>query len=68
MQQIIADFTENCKKVVLAISEGLIAPLTYSDPNQSNIFVYNGIFVSRAEDIKDAFHVSFCPMTLCAVQ
>jgi hypothetical protein len=33
----------------------LIAPLTYADPSQNNIYVYNGIFISRAEDIKDAF-------------
>eukprot|EP00599_Poterioochromonas_sp_BG-1_P000544 CAMPEP_0173137880 /NCGR_PEP_ID=MMETSP1105-20130129/3356_1 /TAXON_ID=2985 /ORGANISM="Ochromonas sp., Strain BG-1" /LENGTH=1420 /DNA_ID=CAMNT_0014050365 /DNA_START=191 /DNA_END=4453 /DNA_ORIENTATION=- len=53
--RIISDFTENCKKVAVAISDGLIAPLTYADPSQNNIYVYNGIFISRAEDIKDAF-------------
>jgi protein TIF31 len=39
----------------MGISEGLIAPLTYSEPDQSNIYVYNGIFISRAEDTKDVF-------------
>jgi protein TIF31 len=53
--RIISDFTENCKKIVLGISEGLISPLTYADPTQSNIFIYNGICISRAEDTKDSF-------------
>lgn len=32
--------------------------MTYSDPNQSDIYVYNGIFFSRAEDTRDAFKIS----------
>lgn len=56
--RVITEFTENCKRAVVAISEGLIAPLTYSDPSQSDIYVYNGIFLSRAEDTKDTFNIS----------
>jgi hypothetical protein len=44
----------------VAISEGLIAPLSVGDPSQSEIYVYNGIFFSKAEDTKDSFKVRCC--------
>lgn len=53
--RIITEFTESCKKIAIAISDGLISPLTYSDPTQAEIYVYNSIFFSRAEDTKDNF-------------
>ena len=55
--RMISEFTEACKKIVVAISEGLISPLIYSDPSQSDIYVYNGIFFSRAEDTKDSYGI-----------
>jgi protein TIF31 len=55
--KIITEFSESCKKMVMAVADGQIAPLTYGVPNESEVYSYNGIFVSRAEDIKDAFHI-----------
>lgn len=55
--KIISEFTENCKQIAVAIAEGRIAPLTFADPSQSDIFVYNGIFFNRAEDAKDSFKI-----------
>jgi protein TIF31 len=55
--KIITEFSESCKKLVMAVADGQIAPLTYGVPNESEVYSYNGIFVSRAEDIKDAFHI-----------
>jgi protein TIF31 len=55
--RMVTEFTEACRRIVMAISEGLIAPLIYSDPSQSDIYVYNGIFFSRAEDTKDAYSI-----------
>ena len=46
----------------MAITEGLIAPLSFGDPSQSEIYVYNGIFFSKAEDSKDSFKVTFSVM------
>eukprot|EP01039_Chlorochromonas_danica_P005330 gene5330-5865_t len=55
--KIISEFSESCKQIAVAISEGKIAPLAFTDPSQSDIFVYNGIFFNRAEDAKDAFKI-----------
>jgi hypothetical protein len=44
----------------VAISEGLIAPLSVGDPSQSEIYVYNGIFFSQAQATKDSFNVRRC--------
>jgi protein TIF31 len=54
--RMVTEFTDFCRRAVVAIAEGLVAPLTYSDPAQSDIFVYNGVFFSRAEDSKDNLH------------
>jgi protein TIF31 len=55
--KIISEFTEACKAAAVAISEGHITPISYTDPVQSDIYVYNGIFFSKAEDTKDAFRI-----------
>ena len=55
--KIITEFSESCKKMVMSVANGEISPLTYGVPNESEVYSYNGIFVSRAEDIKDAFHI-----------
>ncbi len=55
--KILTEFTEACKLAAVAISDGHIAPITYADPSQSEIYVYNGIFFSKAEDNKDSFKV-----------
>jgi hypothetical protein len=53
-----AEFAAACRATAVAISEGLIAPLSLGDPAQSDIYVYNGIFFSKAEDSKDSFKVT----------
>lgn len=53
--QVLSEFAAACRSTAVAITEGLIAPLTMGDPNQSEIYVYNGIFFSKAEDTKDSF-------------
>lgn len=55
----ITEFAAACRTTAVAISEGLIAPLSMGDPSQSEIYVYNGIFFSKAEDSKDSFKVAF---------
>lgn len=51
----LSEFAAACRSTAVAITEGLIAPLSIGDPNQSEIYVYNGIFFSKAEDTKDSF-------------
>ena len=55
--QTITEFVAACKTAALAVSNGLIAPLAIGDPAQAPIYVYNGIFFSKAEDPKDVFKV-----------
>lgn len=55
--KIMHEFTEACKIAAVAISDGQISPITYTDPVQSAIYVYNGIFFSKAEDNKDSFKI-----------
>jgi hypothetical protein len=55
--QVMAEFATACRATAVAISEGLIAPLALGDPAHSDIYVYNGIFFSKAEDSKDSFKV-----------
>eukprot|EP01038_Epipyxis_sp_PR26KG_P005210 gene5210-7248_t len=54
--KIITEFTEACKSLALAISDGLITPLNAYEPQSpSQIFMHNGIFLSKAVDTKDSF-------------
>jgi hypothetical protein len=57
---VLSEFAAACRATAVAISEGLIAPLSVGDPSQSEIYVYNGIFFSKAEDTKDSFKVWCC--------
>lgn len=43
--------------LVSAIFDGHISPLNIGDTESSLIYVYNGIFMSRAVDTKDTFRV-----------
>lgn len=55
--QVLSEFAAACRTTAVAISEGLIAPLSMGEPAQSDIYMYNGIFFSKAEDTKDSFKV-----------
>ncbi len=57
--KVLSEFASACRATSMAITEGLIAPLSFGDPSQSEIYVYNGIFFSKAEDSKDSFKVLF---------
>lgn len=41
----------------MAVFDGHISPLNFGDAESSLIYVYNGIFLSRAVDTKDTFRV-----------
>lgn len=55
--QVLSEFAAACRATAIAITDGLIAPLSFGDPSASDIYVYNGIFFSKAEDSKDSFKV-----------
>lgn len=64
--KVLSEFASACRATSMAITEGLIAPLSFGDPSQSEIYVYNGIFFSKAEDSKDSFKVLFGDK-ICAI-
>lgn len=53
----ISEFTAACKTIAVAIADGLISPISFADPTSSGIYLYNGIFLSKAEDTKDSFQI-----------
>lgn len=53
------EFKESCKLMAMAVSDGLISPMNYSDDQSVHIYLYNGIFMSRAIDTDDRFKVTF---------
>jgi protein TIF31 len=55
--KVISEFSVACREAALAICDGLLTPLSYGEPGQSEIYVYNGIFFSKAEDSKDSFKI-----------
>lgn len=54
----ISEFTAACRTIAVAIADGLISPISFADPTSSGgIYLYNGIFLSKAEDTKDSFQI-----------
>lgn len=53
--KIITEFTDACRAFVIAIADGHISPLNVADSESNYVFVYNGIFMSRAIDSKETF-------------
>ncbi len=65
--KVLSEFAAACRATAVAITEGLIAPLSLGDPSQSDIYVYNGIFLSKAEDSKDSFKVFICYIPIIVI-
>lgn len=49
------EFSECCKIIAVAISDGYIAPINPAEPHQSHAYFYNNIFFSRAIETKESF-------------
>ena len=54
----IADFEMVCKHTVVDIVEGNISPYNPVDSEQSQVFLYQGVFFSGAVDQKESFRIS----------
>lgn len=49
------DFSEACRRCVVAIYKGHILPANPMDSKESQVYLYNNIFFSRAIDTKEGF-------------
>lgn len=55
--KIISEFVDASRQLVLGVSDGHIAPFTYGEAESSEVYVYNGIFMSKAVDAQETFKV-----------
>ncbi len=51
----ITEFTDACKVIVVALADGHIQPMNPMDAENSQVYIYNNIFISKAIDAKDSF-------------
>ena len=51
----ITEFTDACKVIVVALVDGHIQPMNPMDAENSQVYIYNNIFISKAIDAKDSF-------------
>ena len=49
------EFSECCKTIAVAISDGFIAPINPTEPQPTHAYFYNNIFFSRAIETKESF-------------
>jgi protein TIF31 len=50
-----SEFSEACKNISVAISDGHISPINPMEHEQTHVYVYNNIFISRSIDTKETF-------------
>ena len=57
MHRVYAEFREACRQVILAIADGQIAPLNPHDAEDTQVYIFNNIFVSRVVESKESYKV-----------
>jgi len=55
MHRVYAEFREACRQVILAIADGQIAPLNPHDAEDTQVYIFNNIFVSRVVESKESY-------------
>jgi len=55
LYRITHEFSESCKTIVVAISEGHITPINPAESHSTHAYFYNNIFFSRSIETKESF-------------